>query len=238
MLKVLPVLGLALALGGCSTLGPHQPFSFRKRTPGGGEPSVLTYSYVRSTASSSSDREYFKDAYRNASGSSQAEIRNRILFELMAMIDDHYYKYTVILRGDNIGKNLFTELAGIGTTFAASLAGGEQIKTVLAAISTGIQTFNTAVDKEVFLNQTMQAIRFQMDANRQKVATEMLNKMGGSTSGYPLEAGLRDIIRYYDAGTVTSALSSMSAQAAEQKTQAAAAAEKQAAILAGQTPRF
>lgn len=240
-MKHLPIMGLIFLLSGCSTLGPHQPFSLRKRTPGPGEASVLTYSYTEPVAPG---RVYFKTAYDSSSGDEQQVIRNRILFELMGMIDDYYYRYTVSLRGDVIGKNLFASLAGIGTTFAATLAGGEQIKTVLAAISTGIQTFNTAVDKEIFLNQTMQAIRFQMDANRQTIAADMFEKMKASTVGYPIEAGLRDIIAYYDAGTVTSALTAISAKAASDQAAATQAAAEQAKTLSGlkkladQTPPF
>lgn len=204
-----------LPVAACSTAGPKQPFTYRKTWSANQPKRILTYSYL---PPGTQEQPYFKTAFEKAKKEGEGrEVRNQILFELMGMVDDYYYKNTVNLRDTVIGKNLFVSLTGIGTSLAASLAGGEQMKTVLSAISTGVQTFNASIDKEVFLNNTVQAVRFQMDANRATVAKEMATKMEGGAANYPLEAGLRDIIAYYDAGTVTSALSSLAAQAADKK---------------------
>lgn len=209
-----------LLLSACSMGGPKQPFTYRKTWSGNQPAKILSFRY-NAESTQVDARPYFKDAYADApAGEERREVRNRILFELMGMVDDYYYKNTVNLRDTVIGKNLLTELAGIGTSFAAALTGGEQMKTVLSAISTGIQTFNTAVDKEVFLNTSVQAIRFQMDASRADIATQILKKMKAGTADYPLESGLRDIIAYYDAGTVTAGLTALAAKAAESKANA------------------
>lgn len=223
--------------------GPKQPFTYRKTWSSNDPALVLTYRYTRAVPAggsqdgTSNDQPYFKTAYLHPpEGMTRQEVRNAILFELMGVVDDYYYKNTVNLRDTVIGKNLFTELAGIGTSFAASLAGGEQIKTVLSAISTGIQTFNTAVDKEVFVNTSVQAIRFQMDASRAAVAAQIVGKMSATPENYPLESGLRDIIAYYDAGTVTSGLTTLAAKAAdEKKTQEKDEATAQAALAGIET---
>ncbi len=217
------LLGLSFWIVGCAA---HQPFTYRKYQTAAAS-NVLTFNYSDPTADS-----YFKTRYENA-GSDRREIRNRILFELMGMVDDYYYEKTIELRSQVIGKNLVTELTGIGTSFASALAGGEQIKTVLAAISTGIQTFNASVDKEIFLDQTIQAIRFQMDGNRSKIKAEILRKMAADSSAFPIKAGLQDIIAYYDAGTVTSALATLAAEAAANKTTQSVKAEVAANTLAG-----
>lgn len=213
---------LGATLTSCSLAGPKQPFTYRKTWSANDPNLILTYRYTQDPSGDnrSVTQPYFKDAYLAAlaGGSERGRaVRNSILFELMGMIDDYYYKNTVNLRDTVIGKNLLVSLAGIGTSFAASLAGGEQIKTVLSAVSTGIQTFNTAVDKEVFLNTSVQAIRFQMDASRAAIAERIALKMTGSPAAYPLEAGLQDIIAYYDAGTVTAGLTALAAKAAEEK---------------------
>jgi hypothetical protein len=236
-----PLLVLSAALlSACSTAGPHQSFTYRKTWSANDPSKVLTYRYTpvvvvaKSSDTATPTQDYFKDAYKTAVEAGKGrEVRNRILFELMGMVDDYYYRYTINLRDDVIGKNLAVSLAGIGTSFAATLAGGEQMKTVLAAVSTGVQTFSTAIDKEVFLDHTVQAIRFQMDANRSTIAAEMLPKMTAQPDDYPLEAGLRDIVRYYDAGTVTSALSTLSANAAKDKEKSADLAKTAADEAAG-----
>lgn len=227
---ILPVF-LASLLSGCVVLGPHQPFTYRKRNPVAIKPTaVLTYRYEPTDAA---DPKFFKTKYDGAEN--KVAERNAILFELMGLVDDHYYRYTVNLRDVVIGKNMVGELLGISTSFAAAMAGGEQVKSVLSAISTGVQTLNTAIDKEVFLDNSVQAIRFQMDANRAAIAANMADKMAapGGIADYPLEAGLRDIVAYYDAGTVTCALASLAAQSADKKkTEEDRAAEAEANLAA------
>jgi hypothetical protein len=77
----------------------------------------------------------------------------------------------------------------------------------------------------------VEAIRLQMDASRATVASEMISKMTDkSDSDYPLEAGLRDIIRYYDAGNVTSGVAGLSEASGKQKQNAQAAEAKSAGV--------
>lgn len=206
-----------LFLASCSGLGANQAFSYRKTRDNPNPGLVLTYSYGQPRAREG--QEFFKTAYKNAISEADARrVRNRILYELMGMVDDHYFRYTVQLRAGIAGKGVLTDSLGIATSLAATAAGGEQLKTILSAISTAAQGINKSIDANLLVGSTVEAIRLQMDATRAAVAAEMIEKMKGQgDADYPLEAGLRDIVRYYDAGTVTSGVAGLSRASGKQK---------------------
>src|SRR5581483_467505 len=204
---------------GCSTAGAHQAFTYRKMHSNPHPEKVLTYSY--DPAQSTPAQPFFKAAYAGSGYSNS--VRNRILYELMGMVDDYYYRYTFELRADISGKNIFTDTLGLGTSLASTAAGAKELKTVLSAISTAAQGVSKSIDSNVLLGNTIQAVRLQMDAARADIATEMIKKMKEQgTTEYPLEAGLRDIIRYYDAGTLTSGLANLSKESGKDKANAEA----------------
>ncbi len=219
LVRIVSYAFITVLLSACAA---HQPFSYRQTWPGGNPEILYTYNYADPAAEN-----YFRTAVDSTL------VRNRVLYELMGIFDDYYYKNTVNIRDGVVGKNLLVSFSGIATSFAAALAGGEQIKTVLSAISGGLQTINGTFDKEALLNTSVQALRFQMDASRAVVAAGIIEAMDKNLADYPLEAGLRDLIRYYDAGTVTSALTALAQTTALQK----AAAEQMEARVAGK-PSF
>jgi hypothetical protein len=197
----------------CSTFGAHQSFTYRKTHDNSNPSKVLTFSYNDVAAPN-----YFKAVYGSVAGDSQKQVRNRILYELMGMIDDYYYAYTSALRRDVSGKGILVDTTALATSIASTAAGAKELKTVLSAISSSVQGLSKSIDANVLLGNTVQAIRLQMDAGRSSIATEMIGKMKDqSCSDYPLEAGLRDIIRYYDAGTLTSGLAGLVAEAGKKK---------------------
>jgi hypothetical protein len=232
-------LGLAVAVlsSGCSTFGAHQAFTYRKECGNQHPEQVLTFQYDR--AAPADRRPFFKDAYEHPAGFASSErltskdadgndvtillsargvVRNRILYELMGMVDDYYFRYTDELRSDIAGKGIFSDTLGLATSLAATAAGGQQLKTVLSAISTAAQGVSKSIDANVLLGSSVQAIRLQMDAARSDLAAEMILKMKQQDAGeYPLEAGLRDIVRYYDAGTLTSGVAALSKESGKKK---------------------
>jgi hypothetical protein len=149
--------------------------------------------------------------------SAKAAVRNQILYELMGVIDDYYGAYTDRQLGLENNKNLFADVFALGTSAASTAAGGEQLKTVLSAISTGVQGGSSDIDKDVFQKASLQAVKESMDTARHEVAIRIYLKMRNDEFAYPLEAALRDVIRYYYAGTLTAGLEQLSATANETK---------------------
>jgi len=204
-------------LSSCSTFGAHQAFTYRKTYTNSNPSKVFTYSYDPEDTS----HDYFKAAYAHPGAEGQKQVRNRILYELMGMVDDYYYQYTTELRRDVSGKGILVDTTALATSIAATAAGAKELKTVLSAISSSVQGLSKSIDANVLLGNTVQAIRLQMDGARADIATEMITNMKQQDcSEYPLEAGLRDIVRYYDAGTLTSGVASLSKDAGVKKNEA------------------
>jgi hypothetical protein len=207
---------LCSTITGCSTFGAHQAFTYRK-TQSNDPNKVLTYAYDPSLATP--DRPFFKYAYRDA-GTNKRRVRNTILYELMGMVDDYYYQYTSELRRDVSGKGILVDTAGLATSIASTAAGANELKTVLSAASSSVQGLSKSIDANVLMGNTVQAIRLQMDGARADIATDMITKMKQQDCDeYPLEAGLRDVIRYYDAGTLTSGVAALSKEAGVKKSE-------------------
>jgi hypothetical protein len=85
----------------CSTFGFKEVFNYRQ-PPG----NVLTYSYVRGDAKANG-LTFFKDAYQQveADRDKQKAVRNRILYELMGVVDDYYYRWAVNSGATSPGKD-------------------------------------------------------------------------------------------------------------------------------------
>lgn len=147
---------------------------------------------------------YYLAVYNSATNKAQA--RNAILNDLMAMIDVNYYDYEKNLHKDNAVKNTVADIVTLGLTAAATAVGGEETKTILSAIATGVVGSNTAIDKNVLQNNTVQVLELEMRALRAEREQSLIAGMGASDEKYPLQSGIRDVIAYYYAGSLTDAL--------------------------------
>lgn len=205
-----------LAAGGCSLFGPSKP----KLIKGLQKETSSHYVYVlprhsKSTATQprADGRQYYRDAY-DAIGANQEQVRDEIVYDLMGIIDTNYRNYEMALRDDRNVKDLGSTLVAMGLTSAATVVGGEELKTILSAIATGVLAANASVDKQLFHEFATEAIINEMRARRDEVATTIISSLKTQDpASYPLEAGLRDIVNYYYTGTVTNALQSLVAQA-------------------------
>jgi hypothetical protein len=210
-------LAMLLVLGGCAT-------ATRTLEPNDLSRSSLglphTYSYSASAASPSAP--YFLEQYQNA-GSQRREVRNRIVMELMGLIDDEYGKFERQLSADTRGKNFGVSSGSIALTGVASFSAGATAK-VLAAIDTALKGVSGAVDKDLLAGRASEALIYQMRANRSKVQGEIYVRMNGDDLAYPLEAAIRDLINYFNEGSVSVALSSLTQSAATQAASAASSA--------------
>jgi hypothetical protein len=149
---------------------------------------------------------YYLKIYDNAASADQQAVRNRILNDLMTMIDYNYHQFENNLRGDKAVQELGADIATLGLTAASTVMGGAETKTILSAIATGVVGVNSSIDKEVFQNNTIQALQLQMRAARADTETKLNTGMKQSITNYPLEYGVRDVVAYYYAGSLNDAL--------------------------------
>lgn len=171
------------------------------------------------------DPNYFWNVYNRATTANKTAIRDDIMFELMDVVDADYQRFELHLRSDRAYKDFGVKVASLSLTTAASFA-SEGAAHILAAIDTGLKGASDAVDVSAFNSLAPEIIINQMRADRLDIAAEIKCKMKEGADVYSLQEGIRDIGRYFSAGSVTSALTSLAGSTA-----AAAAAAKDKATL-------
>ena len=158
-----------------------------------------------------------------------AERRNQILRELIALIDQNYSPFEEKYYGSDAAINFGGDVANLGLTGVSSVTGTAHLKSVLSAVATGTTGIKTSYLKNFYDQQTRSAIVQKMRANRAATLAILqdqdhmkapvvcpsngcpeIEKAGDTpahiVSPYSLEAGLADVDRYYQAGTIIGAL--------------------------------
>lgn len=159
---------------------------------------ALTYNYTQPTRTN-----YFKYRIENA-GNPKAE-RNRVIFELMGLIDSEFSQFERHLRSDRALKDTFATWTSIALTAGAAITGGDTGK-ILSAIDTGFKGANEAVDKNIFKDYATEALLNQMNTKRSELAAQIYQSMTNTIEVYPMEAAIRDLERYHNEGYVTPAI--------------------------------
>jgi hypothetical protein len=114
-----------------------------------------------------------------------------------------------LARGDT-AISLFGDIAQLGLTTAAAAIPVSQTTKVLSATATAVGATNAVLDKDVLLAQSLQLIEIQMKTDRSSIKQTILSRMGCNVTQYPIGLALSDLQAYADAGTLASALASMS----------------------------
>jgi hypothetical protein len=194
--------GLAFSFvmaAGCSTNraifgGPNKPAAVAFKTHS------LKYNYTDKTKPGFYLGEYDKP------GADQQKVRNEILNEVMGIIDANYGDYEDTLGSDKALQEMSTDIVALMTSTASTLVGAKETKTILSAISSVAIGINGSIDKQIFQNNTIQALEMQMRSQRAVVAGLLTDGMTNTVVNYPLQAGLRDLVAYYRAGTLSQAM--------------------------------
>lgn len=143
--------------------------------------------------------------------------RNRQLRQLIYLVDRHYENWEKRLFDKKSGFDFIGTVSVIGVNAVGTLAGGEETKAILHAISGGIEGTKTAVDKDILQGQNTLAIITKMRELRAKKLTPLLEGMHTDLEAYPMEQALIDLGEYYNAGTFTVALQDIIATAGKEK---------------------
>lgn len=206
---------LLFATGGCAAIGGNQrPVTVRDLAT----PSVCP-SQQQLTGSP-------------AAGEGMGAYRDRIVMDCVKAINAQYLKFRVDLHRSAVGTNLATDLVSLGLTTGASIASGATAKR-LAAGGAFVIGAGTAINKDVFYQQTLPAIEAVMDANRDKVLTNIVDSEKADPEGksYTLTNAGFDLDAYQAAGDLYRAINELNRTAAME-----AASAKQALAISQQKP--
>jgi hypothetical protein len=133
--------------------------------------------------------------------------RNKIVFRIMAQIDAAYSRFETGLATTRAGAQTLADGANLGVTAAATVVGASSVKDILSATSVALQGTRLSFDKNFFEEKTTESLISQMRATRKNLNAQMLDSLANrDVTSYPLEAAWSDLVAYFNAGTIPSAL--------------------------------
>lgn len=148
-------------------------------------------------------------------GLNPTQWRDAVIAARVEIADQNFRKFKNELYAETTGINLGTDLAALGLTGAASVAGAGTAQ-ALAAASTGILGAGTAFNKDSLFDKTLPALFAQMDANRTSVLITVRKSQQTDVSKYPLSLALSDLNAYERAGSLESAIQGLTTTATDQ----------------------
>ena len=142
--------------------------------------------------------------------------RNAIIQARLAEIDVLYYRYESGLsrevRQGNFGFSLAKiVVGGVGSQVSEATSRG------LSALGAALEGTKAAYDKDVLLDQSLQAFIAQMRANRSAVKERIVDRYDVDPTDYTLQMALSDLADYEQAGTLSSALAGLTQSAQKQQ---------------------
>ena len=199
-----------LANTGCLRVSPKMPKVLATAAP-------IEYS----TSAFDADIASYHSAVTAGNLDAAKTIRNQIVFRVMAQIDTAYDKFESELDTHRAGYQTSTDAAQLGLTTAATLVGASAVKDILSSTATALQGATLSFDKNFFEQKTTASLVSQMRASRKTLQAQMLlNLSMRDVQSYPLEAAWTDVVNYYYAGTIPSALVDISSKTGNDALQA------------------
>ena len=197
MLLVLPIVGmLASLLTSCAHFGrPSIPPVVVVPAPDGKTGNYTLMNYDTDLT-----------AYKDATGTAAAALRNKMVYSILAEIDYVFYDYETKLFLNEGWFHVGSDFLQLGMAAGGTLTNGTRGKTILSALLTGVTGVDLSVDKNFFRQQTVQAITSSMEANRDRIKTVILKQLAKDNAAYPFQAARADLIHYFFAGTLSSGL--------------------------------
>jgi hypothetical protein len=212
--KLLSRLGLLFLLldaaSGCHTMGPKMPKEL-------GAPVVTSYSGTQFAADVT--------AYRTAVSKpdlAQARIlRDQIAYRVMAEIELAYGRFEMTLTTNRAAFQTGSDVVQLGLAAAIAVTPAGDVTDILAASLAGFKGTTLSIDKNFFEQKTTEALVSQMRANRKTIQAQLLKSLATrDVTTYPLESVWVDLVDFYYAGTVPSALVSIASAAGAEATTA------------------
>lgn len=172
----------------------------------------LPIALKKNTPLSPINRKSYEEAaqqYQTETGKTIAN-RNRLIAMTISQIDLNFGFYQ---RNRRIQRNLFAtvvDILEIGASTAISITGGARSKALIGEGLTFVQGSRDKINKNLRL-QEQQIFFNKMIEKRADVQKRILGRLNNSIVDYPFELAYVDLVDYYEAGTMSSALADLAA---------------------------
>jgi hypothetical protein len=185
-----------LSIGGCSTFrfAPPPPTLFTKATytPEKYAPDLKLYQ----EAPTLTERTRYRD---------------KIVYSTATEIDRNYSEFKNSFFGEHAAAETSLDIAQIGLSSAGTLAGGQTVN-LLAAIATGVAGSRLAFNKNFFKEKAPDLLLSRMDALRAEQWSQIYLKLKSPDNTYSLYEAERDLVAYYEKGSLQAAFQNIIAE--------------------------
>ena len=147
-------------------------------------------------------------------------LRNTIINELILISDHNYHKYEGGMLAGRAKNNFYTGALRTSLETAGALITVASSTKILSGLAALTGTLQESADKEFFFDNTIDALIIQMRADRTFSLVPLYDGRKKSYDDYSLEVAIGDITNYYRAGTLASAIVSISKSASESQKKA------------------
>lgn len=157
---------------------------------------------------------YLKDQQDDydENGATEAEkkrIRNDSIEMALAVVDDNYVDYINNLDRRRSKTEFLLDVIELGTGAATGISKGERPNQILGIALTAFRGGRRSSELAFYKQQTTPILIAKMDDNRAQVLASILNNKTKSTDEYSLRTAIRDIVNYYNAGTLIRAFTEL-----------------------------
>jgi hypothetical protein len=170
----------------------------------------------------------YRHMYEQAQNEAERKrCRNEVVQRLMAETDNNFLIWSQRVYGTRIIGETGADVTNTVLNTVAVGSGASSAKSIAVALAS-LAGVRLATNENLFMKQNASALYAKMKEHRAAVATQIEGHLKDKdTTTYPLNAALRDVERYYEAGTMAYASAHLSAEA-NQKAAVAEAVREQA----------
>jgi len=184
----------------------------------------------------------YQNNYNTSVASNPAEAqrqRNDALELAVAIIDDNYTDYIRNLEARRSRIDFIADVIDLGTSATIGIVKGERPNQILGIALTAFRGGRNKAELEFYKQQTTPILISKMDGNRADMLGEILKKKSKPVTAYSMNEAIRDIVGYYNAGTLIRAFTQLSKDTAAQAKQSEidlAEIKRNAGVLGAPSP--
>lgn len=145
----------------------------------------------------------------DASGAAK-QIRNDAIDDAVAVINDNYAGYISGIESRRSKADFLLDVIDLGAASATGIAKGERPNQILGIALTAFRGGRKSVELNFYKQQTTPILINKMDDNRATVLGDILEKRDSPVQDYSLKGAIRDVVDYYNAGTLVRAFTELS----------------------------
>jgi hypothetical protein len=149
-------------------------------------------------------------------GPAKGQFRDKVVHDCVKAMNKHYDDFLLSLHQEAVYSNLIPEVLNLGLSGGAALTKPETAKEFTQA-ALAVAGVGTAINKDVFYQQTMPAIQASMDAKRYTLLQSIVSaeKTDPTGANYSLQNASFDLDGYEAAGNVYGAISELTKTATD-----------------------